>query len=238
MIRKKTIGLFAIVFLLFAIVLCVWGARSVLDRAFEADRPHGKLATIPVVTPATIIPVTTVLRYSSLEKTGTAMAMSLSPFLTPFFTRQPDLTRHIKYPLLTLTPTSSQSTPTPSKFAVRVIPSDWNLRFSEGMCIDLEPKDFWEKNNTASKLVTHLKSSIEIVVDNKHVENSDIYFQTLAALQGVGDENGNSIGSVGGSITACFNTAMFENGTHKASVQTTTLSGIPYTYSWDFKIDP
>jgi len=63
MSREKMSGLFEIIFLIFVIVLCIALTVGTLDRAFEADRPHGVLVTIPpspTVLPSPVVTITPV----------------------------------------------------------------------------------------------------------------------------------------------------------------------------------
>lgn len=105
-------------------------------------------------------------------------------------------------------------------------------------CVRINQEPIWELGDYASELSIHLANTMEIVVNDTHLPSSAINAtRSLAAFPMYDDEDG-IIGFYGGTISACFSVSNLAPGAHIATIKLFSLSGIEYSYTWAFRIEP
>ncbi len=92
----------------------------------------------------------------------------------------------------------------------------------------------WEPGDQPSILDAHVWSNLRFEVDGKAIDKPKTVWDLLG-LFGECDENGQNCGGCGGPFQGSFPVPL-STGLHIASVQTRSMSGIEYSYSWAFQI--
>ena len=119
------------------------------------------------------------------------------------------------------------------------------LTFPEELCVSVNERKLWEPGDTAGMLQDHLQNSANytITVDDETLipGNGHVVWETGLSLNILFDEEKRQAGTyepIGsyGDIAYCFETASVPVGRHTATVAITSVSGIPYSLSWQFDI--
>lgn len=107
--------------------------------------------------------------------------------------------------------------------------------FTEPLCFTVIDEGLWEPGNEADPLSRYLLSHIRFFMDDQAITAKPIgglVSQTLGAKY---DDQGNYLGSFGGSIETCYDLKLTK-GLHIAEVQVSSMSGKQYSYKWAFEI--
>jgi hypothetical protein len=94
-----------------------------------------------------------------------------------------------------------------------------------------------ERGYNAEQFDQHLSTSIHISIDNIPVPDGNVDIVNGITFQGVLDEDGRIVGSVGGPLDVCAYVTSLAPGLHLATVQFTTAGGTSYSYTWTFLMD-
>jgi hypothetical protein len=101
-------------------------------------------------------------------------------------------------------------------------------------CVKVSQSKVWEKGDEADALGSHIKNTTQLHVDRSQIQNLE--FSSVASLTIVRDENDQVLGSVGGTMRACFNVQGFSTGLHLSEIVVRSTSGKPHQYRWAFLV--
>ncbi|HEX2905908.1 MAG TPA: hypothetical protein VHO69_03560 [Phototrophicaceae bacterium] len=107
---------------------------------------------------------------------------------------------------------------------------------SDEMCIEISQEKLWEAGNEAGDLSQHLSQKSHIMVDGQVVPQDDIIAWVYLTYNLMKDKETGEFGSVGGEISFCFEIGFVAPGMHTAVLETQTMSGKPYSYTWGFDV--
>jgi hypothetical protein len=100
------------------------------------------------------------------------------------------------------------------------------------LCLTISTRNFWEPGTTADDLHNHLLSNVVVTLDGMVIQNDLMAWLGPAILIGIVDEEGNAVGTYGGSITGCLERQRTSEIISLLEVKTSMLSGIEKSQKW------
>lgn len=104
----------------------------------------------------------------------------------------------------------------------------------ERFCIGVDTFRLWEPNSF--DVYEAVSRSISLTIDNELVPRQDITVFQFTTLIGRFDEQGNLLGSHGGSIEICVAPVNLPVGLHVATASFTSNGGTSYAFQWAFRM--
>ncbi len=108
--------------------------------------------------------------------------------------------------------------------------------FAEEMCLAISPLAIWESGDTATQLRDQIASSTNITIDGELISSNRISYRSRPIEISV-IEDGQVVGSHGGTLNICFSVAHLRSGDHTGHIQITASSGREFSDNWEFAIE-
>jgi hypothetical protein len=104
-----------------------------------------------------------------------------------------------------------------------------------GLHIRIKDGVIWEAGNEALDVGKQIEESLKILIDDRPIaESRFLFISTLQFPQEVYADNGRRLGSHYDSTDVYIRELNLREGSHKGFIEVKSLSGVTYTYSWQF----